>query len=96
MSDNYLLDIVNSSLEGSVVRVQLSGLPSVSVDLSPNSPSMMSPLLKALRPRIIVMREGLTEPIIDLAPYGDPEQGTPWGLIALGLVGLIVLWVCWK
>jgi len=87
-------EIVQRLLGNAVVVVELAGLPPMSVSLDPG-PSDAPPnaLLSALRPAITLQISGVN--VHHSAPYGDPRQGIPWGVVlvtgaALGAV--VVVW----
>lgn len=73
---------VNSS--GLTAEVKVAGLPAVRVPLKLDDES--SPIIKALRPRVII-RTGTTV-LTKIEPAGSPDEGVPWAL--LGLVGVAV------
>lgn len=77
-----MLDVLT---QGATVKLELAGLPSVELALDDKGPP--SPLVKLLRPKVSVSKNGAL--LFQSAPYGEPRQGLPLGLIVLG--GLAVV-----
>lgn len=77
-----------SLFSNTTVTVELAGLPPLTLALD-DSAGEASPLLKALRPRVTLVRNGVV--LLRHAPYGSPEDGVPWGLVVAGGALLAVL-----
>ena len=75
-------------LRDAVLTVELAGLPPVRVDLAEAAaPGEASPVLSALRPRVTLTQGNVVW--FRRAPYGNPEDGLPLGLIGLAALGLV-------
>ena len=71
------------------VRVELAGLPTVNLPIGgEGKPSVLG---SALRPRVTVVSSGGAL-LYRAEPYGSPDSGLPWGVIALA-VALVIVWL---
>ncbi len=74
-------------LQGASIRVDTTLFPSFTVDLSSAVAGEASPLTKALKPRVTVIRNGVT--LYRVAPHGDPGSGLPLLLLAGAILFLL-------
>lgn len=81
--------ITDQLLQGSRLRVDLAGLPSIDVDLAEAVKGEQSFSVKLLRPRVTLSRGSVT--LVSATPAGPPEDGLPLGLILLGVLALVAL-----
>lgn len=77
--------IADAVFKGSVVVVETAATPPISIDLGGDP----SPLTKALRPRVTLVRNGIT--VFSSAPYGDPSEHRTYVFVALAVLAGLVL-----
>ncbi len=83
------MDLSAELLRGALVKVEMAGLPSFTVDLSAaGQGGEPSQLVSILRPRITVLRGD--ESLLVVTPAGPPEDGLPLGLMLLAVAGVVL------
>lgn len=86
--------LLSRLLANSDVVIELAGFPPLVISLDPG-PASAPPnaLLSALRPAVTLRASGVK--VLRSAPYGEPSQGAPWGVVIAMAAAAGAIVVCW-